>query len=353
MNKYIGKTFNQLILAVVTILLALLVGAIVIIISGNSPIEAYMAMFNGAFGSKQRFMEVLLKMIPLVILSLGTSIAFKAKLWNIGGDGQFIFGAIAAVWVGVYSGLPPILGVPLSIIAAIVGGGLLAGFIGWLKIKFNANEVITTLMFNYLAMYFLAFLVYGPMMDPAGDKMPQSPILSEGFRIPLFESGNRLHFGIFLAIALVVLMILFWKSSTGFKIALLGEGEKVSTYSGVNVKKMVVITMFLSGALAGIAGWTEIFGVQYRLIEGITSGFGSMAIVIALMGNLNPIGILISSFFFSVLLVGGATMQRMTDIPFSIVDIILGLIIVFIVARSFIDFKELKNKFKRRLENAK
>ncbi|KAF0092100.1 MAG: ABC-type uncharacterized transport system permease component [Fusobacteria bacterium] len=353
MRNKLTKNLNQLLLAIGTIILALLVGAVIISFSGNSPIEAYLSMFNGAFGSKQRFMEVLVKMIPLVIMALGTSVAFKANLWNIGADGQFIMGSIFAIFVTIYSGLPPIIGIPVSIIAAMIGGGLWAGLAGWIKVKFNANEVITTLMLNYIAVYFLSFLVYGPMMDPGGSKMPQTKLIPDAFRLPLFESGNRLHIGIFISLIIVVIMIFFWKSTLGFKIALLGQGEKVTTYSGVSVKKMIVFTMIISGLLSGIAGWTEIYGVQYRLLEGITSGYGSMAIVIALMGGLNPVGILISGFFFSALLVGGATMQRMTDIPFSIVDIVQGLIIIFIIARTAINFKEIKNRIVRRMEHVK
>ncbi len=351
-NKLI-KNLNQVLLVLGIIVLALLVGAIIISFSGNSPLEAYFSMFNGAFGSKQRFMEVLVRMIPLVIMALGTSVAFKAQLWNIGGDGQFIMGSILAMAVSLYSGLPAIIGVPVSIIAAMIGGGLWSGLAGWLKVKFNANEVITTLMLNYIAIYFLSFLVYGPMMDAQGSKMPQTALVPEAYRLPLFESGNRLHMGIFMALILVVIMIFFWKSTVGFKIDLLGQGEKVTTYSGVSVKKMIVLTMVISGLLSGIAGWTEVYGVQYRLLEGITSGYGSIAIVIALMGGLNPIGILISGFFFSALLVGGATMQRMTDIPYSIVDIVQGLIITFIIARTAINFKEIKNKIARRMGHVK
>lgn len=353
MNNKLTKSTNQLLLAIGTVLLALIVGGVIISFSGNSPIEAYMTMFNGAFGSKQRFMEVLVKMIPLVIMALGTSVAFKAQLWNIGGDGQFIIGAVLAMAVSLYSGLPAFLGVPLSIVAAMVGGGLYAGLAGWLKIRFNANEVITTLMLNYLAVHFLSYLVYGPMMDPRGSKMPQTSLVLESYRLPLFESGNRLHMGIFISLFIVVVMIFFWKSTIGFKIDLLGQGEKVTTYSGVNVKKMIIVTMVISGLLAGIAGWTEVYGVQYRLLEGITSGYGSIAVVIALMGGLSPIGILVSGFFFSALMVGGSTMQRMTEIPYSIVDIVQGLIIIFIIARTAVDFKEIKNRILRRMGHAK
>lgn len=319
--------------AVAMIALALIIGAILVIISGNKPIEAYATIISGAFGSKLRVSELLIKMIPLTIMALGISIAYKAQLWNIGADGQFTMGAIASAAIGIYVELPPFLVVPLSILSAILAGGLWAGLAGWLKTKFNANEVITTLMLNYIATYFLAFLVYGPMMDPQGE-LAQSEILKESLRIPLLFSNYRIHAGIVIMILIILLMFFFWKTPLGYKTDLIGQGEKVSTYAGINVKRTIIITMMISGAFAGLAGWNETYGVQYRLLEGISSGYGDIAVVIALLGELNPLGIVISSFFFSILMVGGSCMQRMTNVPYSIVDVIKGLIIIFVIART-------------------
>jgi simple sugar transport system permease protein len=338
--------------AVVMIVVALLIGAILVILSGNSPFEAYSTIISGAFGSKQRLSELFVKMIPLTIMAYGVSIAFKAQLWNIGADGQFIIGAIASAAIGIYVNLPSYIIVPVSVLSAMLAGALWAGLAGWLKTKFNANEVITTLMFNYIATYFLAFLVYGPMMDPNGE-LAQSKVLNDSLKIPLLFSNLRIHGGIIIMILIIVLMFFFWKTSLGYKVDLIGQGEKVSTYAGVNVKKTIIITMMISGAFAGLAGWNETYGVQYRLLEGISSGYGDIAVVIALLGELNPLGIVVSSFFFSILKVGGASMQRMTNVPYSIVDVIQGLIIIFVIARTAFKITPIKEWIGRRKNNVK
>jgi len=350
MRDKILNSIRQTVMAILTIIVALIIGAVLVSLSGNSPAEAYLTLFHGAFGSAQRMSEVFVKMIPLCVMAFGVSVAFKANLWNIGGSGQFIMGAICSVLVGLYMGLPSAVAIPVSIIAAMIGGGLWAGFAGWLKTRFNANEVITTLMLNYIATYFLAYLIYGPMMDPGGS-LPQTKQIAESLRLPLFASGMRVHMGILLIIVLLVFMLFFWKSIFGFKVDLVGKGEKIATCSGISVKKTIVCTMLISGAITGLAGWNEVYGVQYRLLEGISSSYGNISVVVALLGGLNPIGITIASFFFSALLVGGATMQRMTEVPYSIVDIIEGLIIVFVIARTAFDlkiFRKHNGKEKRR-----
>ena len=348
-NKIIdaaGKT----IVAIATIVLALIIGAALIALSGNSPVEAYQILFKGAFGSKLRISEIFVKMIPLTLIALGTSIAYKSQLWNIGGDGQFVMGAIAATAVGLYLPLPTPVVLLLAMAAAIVAGGLWAGLAGWLRTQFQANEVITTLMLNYIATYFLAFMVYGPMQDPAGYDFPQTAVLPEGLHLPLFAEGLRIHSGIFVAIIGVVLVILFWRSTQGYRTELVGQGNVISRYAGLNVNKTIIITMIISGAMAGIAGWTEVYGVQYRLLEGVSSGYGNLAVVIALLGGLNPLGITVSAFFFSALLVGGATMQRMTEVPYSVVEIIQGLIIIFVITRTAFNSSAVKAFFARRMK---
>ncbi len=338
MNNKIINGLKQFLIAVLTIVLALIVGAFLVVLSGNDPAEAYMTLIRGAFGSRVRISEVFVKMIPLSLMALGVSIAFKAQLWNIGANGQLTVGAILSIIPGIYLGLPPVILLPLSLILSMVGGGLWCGLAAWLKTRFNANEVITTLMLNYIATYLLAFLVYGPMMDPDGGGFPQSKVLPEACRLPLFSSQMRIHAGVFIAIIVIICMFFFWRTKLGVRIDLTGQGDKIATYSGVNVKRTIIAAMVISGAINGLAGWNEVYGVQYRLLDGLSSGYGDIATIIALLGGLNPLGILIASFFFSALLVGGATMQRMTEVPYSIVDIIQGLVIVFVIARTALHF---------------
>ena len=325
------KAGDKLFGAVGMVLIALLIGGILVVISGNNMLEAYGSLISGAFGSKQRISELFVKLVPVMIMALGVSIAYRAQLWNIGATGQFLMGSIAACAVGLYVKLPAVLLVPLTMLTAIVAAGGWALLAGYLKNRFNANEVITTLMLNYIADYFLEFLVYGPMMDPDG-QLPQSATLSENLRLPAIFSGLRVHYGLAIMLVVLALVMLLWKSSAGYRINLIGQGERVATYAGVNVKGTVLLTMFLSGAICGIAGWIETFGLQFRIMENLAGSYGNIATVVALLGALNPFGIAASSFFFSILLVGGASMQRMTDVPYSIVDVIQGLIIIFVIA---------------------
>ncbi len=347
MGARLKNAFSKTGGSVVMVAIALLIGAILVAVSGNDPAEAYASMFQGAFGSRQRVSELFVKLIPVIIMALGVSIAYKAQLWNIGAAGQFIMGAIASVAVGLYVPLPPALLVPLSFVAALAAAGLWAALAAYLKTRFNANEVITTLMLNYIADYFLAYLVYGPMMDPAG-QLPQSAVLNEALRLPLLIEGLRLHSGLYIMVAVLLLMLLLWKSTLGYRINLIGQGEKVSTYAGVNVKKTVITTMFLSGMVIGVAGWIEAYGLQFRVMENFAGSYGNIATVVALLGALNPIGIAASSLFFSVLLVGGASMQRMTDVPYSIVDVIQGLIIIFVISAAVFKSADVRKLFKRR-----
>ena len=317
--------------AVAMVVIALLVGAVLVLISGNDPLEAYATLISGAFSSKQRVSELFVKLVPVMIMGLGVSIAYKAQLWNIGAEGQFTIGAIASTAVGLYVKLPVFLLLPLTVLTAIVAAGAWALLAGFLKTKFNANEVITTLMLNYIAAYFLKYLVYGPMMDPAG-QLPQSAVLMEGLRLKQFFPGLRVHAGLIIMAVVLILVILLWKSVTGYKIKLIGQGERVATYAGVNVNRTVLMTMFISGAICGLAGWIETFGLQYRVMDNFAGSYGNIATVVALLGALNPYGVAAASVFFSILLVGGASMQRMTDVPYSIVDVIQGLIIIFVIA---------------------
>lgn len=341
--------------AVFTIVIALLIGAVLITWSGTNPIEAYTELFKGAFSTTHRLFETLLKAIPLLIMGLGVSIAFKNLIWNIGLDGQFTIGAIFALAVGIYLPLPAYILLPLSIAAGILGGALWSGLAGLLKVKFNANEVITTLMLNYVASYFLAYLVYGPMKDPKGFDFPQTPLIPDSLKLPLFIPAERLHYGVFIVVILVILMIFFWRSTLGFRIELMGQGQGVSEYAGVKTRRTMIISMMLSGAFAGLAGWMEVYGVQYRLMTDVSSGYGNIAIVVALLGALNPIGITVAAFFFAALMVGGNSMQRMTDVPYTIVNIIQGLIIIFVITRSMLNIDSVKGfvmKLFRRCKDA-
>ncbi len=351
MNKNLKKSLISLGETLGMLVLALLVGALMVRMSGNDPIEAYAAMLSGAFGknplkSQMKIYELLVKVIPLMMVAFAMSIAFKAQLWNIGAGGQFVMGAIASTAVALYVPVPIPLRLFLSMAAAIGAGAAWGWLAGWMKVRFNANEVITTLMLGYIANCILLWLINGPMQDPYSD-LTQSDIIPEGMFLPRLIGNYRLHSGIFILLFIAIIMCFFWKTPLGYKIDLVGQGKKVATYSGVNVDKTIQIAMLISGGLAGLAGWIEMFGILHRLFPDIASNYGDISNIIALLGGLNPYGIIASSFFFAVLINGGSSMNRMTNVPYSIVDVIQGLIIIFVIAKVILHRKNQSASVKR------
>ena len=342
MKQRFQKSWGQIVGTVAMVAIALILGAMLIVFTGNSPAEAYGAMLNGAFGSTRKITELFVKLTPILLMAYGISVAFKAQLWNIGAEGQFVMASITGAAIALYVPIPYFPRLILSLIASMAAGALWAGIAGWLKNRFNCNEVITTLMLNYIASYFLLYLINGPMQDPYSD-LSQSDIIPEEMHLPVLMEHSRLNTGIFLLIAVVIFMIFFWKTSLGYKIDLVGRGKSVATYAGVDVKKTVMKTMFISGALCGLAGWIEMFGIQYRVLDGIAGTYGDIANIVALLGALNVYGIMAAAAFFSILLCGGASMQRMTEVPYSVVSVIEGLIIVLVIARNM--FGERVNSF--------
>jgi len=337
------KSFQEDALAsILAILSAFFVCGLMLAFIGHNPFAAYGALFRGAFGNTHKIAETLVKTIPILLMALGTSIAFKCKIWNIGGNGQYTFGAITSIAVGLYLDLPPIILLPITFIAAVLGGLLIGGFVGVLKAKLNANEVITTLMLDYIMLYILSYMVNGPMMDPEGFGFPQTPILPEGLRLMTVIPGTRLHFGIVIAVVMMVLTIYFWKSKLGFRIRLVGEDQDVALYSGIHVPKHLIMTMMISAGFAALAGWVEVFGLHHRLQENLAGNLGSIAFVVALLGRLNPIGIGIGALFFAALSVGGASMQRYEGVPYSLVGIIQGLVIIFVISKVVYERKKEK-----------
>lgn len=337
MKRQLFKNLNTLWQTVTVVLIALLIGGIFILFSGENVIQCYGVLVDGALGSASRISEVLVKVVPLMLLALGTSIAFRAQMWNIGVEGQMLVGAVLSAAVGLYLPLPTWLLMALAPVFGMIGGGLWGMIAGWLRVRFNANEVITTMMLNYVALHLLAYMVYGPMQEQGGYNYPQSNSIPYALQLKPLANGVRVNSSLYVAIIVLVLMFLFWRSRFGFTVDLLGQGLKVANYAGCRANRSMIQTMIMSGAIAGLVGWIEVFGIHFRLLEGVGSGYGNLAVVIALLGNLTPLGILLSSFLISILLVGGATMQRLTAVPFSIIDIIQGLVIVFLITRPLIE----------------
>jgi simple sugar transport system permease protein len=329
-------------LPVFATLAALAVGAIMLLVLGANPIKAYGALVEGAFGSGNALAETAVKAVPLLLVGLGICIAFRANVINIGGEGQMIIGALLGTLVGLL--LPNAAGwvvVPLAMLGGFVGGALWGGIPGALKAYFGVNEILSTVMMNAIAVQIMNYLLRGPMIDPAqaelASKIPQTARLAEAFRLPRLVP-TRLHLGAAIAVALAILVyILLWRTTLGYRIRAVGQNPDASRYGGIRVRRHVVIALVLSGAFAGLAGVTQVYGLNYRMItDGSATGFtgsaGFNGIVAALFGQLHPIGTVPASFLFGSLLVGANKLQRVMQVPSAFITALNGLVVVFVVS---------------------
>ncbi|MEP0805967.1 MAG: ABC transporter permease [Chloroflexota bacterium] len=332
-------------LPVFATLAALLVGAVMLMLMRVNPIEAYKALWDGAFGSSNAVAETLVKATPLLLVALGICISFRGDVINIGGEGQMIVGAILATWVGLtFTTLPGWLVITLAMLAGFLGGAVWGGIPGFLKAYFRVNEILSTVMMNAIAVQLMNFLLRGPMIDPAqaqlASKIPQTAPLLDIFRLPRLVP-TRLHLGALIAVVLAVLVyILLWRTTLGYRIRAVGQNPHAARYAGIPVQRYIVLALLLSGAFSGLAGATQVYGVNYRMItDGSASGFtgsaGFNGIVAALFGQLHPIWSIPASILFGALLVGANKMQRMVQVPSALVIALNGLVVVFVVSSEF------------------
>jgi simple sugar transport system permease protein len=340
-SKWISGLIDAL-LPVFAALAALVIGAIMLLFLKVNPIVAYKALWDGAFGSSNAFAETLVKATPLLLVALGICISFRGDVINIGGEGQMIIGAVLATWVGLnFTGLPGWLVITLSMLAGFLGGAIWGGIPGVLKAYFSVNEILSTVMMNAIAVQLMNFLLRGPMIDPAqaqlASKIPQTARLLEVFRLPRL-APTRLHLGALIAVILAVLVyILLWRTTLGYRIRAVGQNPSASKYAGIKVPRYIVLALLLSGAFSGLAGATQVFGVNYRMItdgsaSGFTGGAGFNGIVAALFGGLHPILSIPASILFGALLVGANKMQRVVQVPSALITALNGLVVVFVVS---------------------
>lgn len=313
------------------LLAAIAAGALLLFITGVELRPAAQIMFTGALGSFRGLADTLTLAIPLLLAGLGVAIAFKAGFWNIGAEGQIFMGGFAVAWVALTlgDGLPSIIFVPLLIAAGFAAGALWGLIPALLKIRWKVHEVISTILLNHIAILWVNFVVHGPLNDGFG--MPFSPILPRAAWLDRFL-GTRLHEGVFIAvIAAIAIYILLKYTSLGFKLRLVGANPRAARNCGISPATIIVIAMIIGGGLAGIAGMSEITGVQRRLLDGLSPGFGFTAIGVAMLGKLHPAGVVVSAFFFGALMRGSRALQTGMGVPIAIVDIFVAIVIIFLV----------------------
>jgi ABC-type uncharacterized transport system permease subunit len=322
-------------LAIVT---AFLVGALVLIATGYSPIDVYSAMIMGAFGDVYGVGQTLTQATPIIFTALAFLFSYKSGLFNIGAEGQLIMGGFAAAIVGIsFGGLPS----PLHILFAVLAGALAGGVWGFLpailKARFGAHEVITTMMFTYIATYLTSYLVNYPFKAPGW--VAQTVPITDSAQLPRILPPTQLSASIMVAVAMaVVVYYILQKTTLGYEVRASGLNPSAAENGGINVKKTMVLALILGGALAGIGGAGEILGVHNRFIQGFSPGYGFDGIAVALVGGLNPIGVLLAAILFGALRSGGMLMTRATHVPLDIVVILQALVIIFVAAPHFLRY---------------
>lgn len=330
-----------------SVFFALLFGAMFLSITGHSPVKVYSLMFSGAFGSTYGLSETLVKAIPLMLAGLGVSIAFKMLLWNIGAEGQLYMGAFAASYVALFHPeLPVYIMLPAMFLAAVAAGGIWALVAAIPRAYLSVNETITSLLLNYVAILWVDYLVYGPWKDPKGFNFPLTAPFGEAAQLPAIGS-TRIHFGLILGlVAAVLLYFVLNRSRWGYEIKVIGESQQAARYGGINIKRNILLVMFLSGALAGVAGFSEVAGITHRLQHGLSPGYGYTAIIIAWLGKLHPAAVVLVSILFGGLLVGGYTIQT-AGLPAATVSMLQGAILFFLLGGEFL------NRYRIRLGSRK
>ncbi len=345
MGKY-KKIIDDLKTPLLSILFSFIVGSVLIVLSGKSPIAAYMALFRGAFGSPAAISQTLNKSISLIFTGLAVSIAYQCKSLNIGGEGQLVFGAFGASLAGIFiEGLPAIIHIPVVLITGFVFGAVWALIPAVLKIKKDVNTVISTIMMNYVSFSIVSFMINTYFKASKSDFVTMEQIMDSA-RLPYIQfSTFRINSGIILAIlSAVILYIILNKTVVGYEINSVGLNPIASKTNGINSQKNILISLLISGGLAGLAGASDIMGNMGKLYDGYNPGYGFDGIPIALLAKGNPLVIILSALLFSVLRVGAISMQTSVGVSRTIVDAMQGVIILFIAAEYIITL--IKNKVK-------
>jgi ABC-type uncharacterized transport system permease subunit len=313
---------------------ALVTTGIFLLALGYNPFAVYASMVEGSLGSLYNFKETIIRAIPLVVVSLGISLAFRMKFWNIGAEGQMIMGAFGGAFVAfTFSNLPIFLLLPLMAIASLITGGLWAFIAAFLKVRLNVNETIITLMLNYVALKWITYLQYGPWKDPKALGFPKIPNFTDNAVLPRVLG---IHIGWIIALVLVVAMhYLIRHTAYGYEINVVGESQNTARYAGMQVGNIMLATVFFSGALCGLAGMIQSSGVSTSLNVEITGGAGYTAIITTWLSALNAPVILFVSFFFAMLIQGGDYIQTVFGIPDAAAQILQGIILFFILGSEF------------------
>lgn len=333
----LGNVAGALLFPVIAILISLVIGALIVLATGNNPLAAYAALLRGAVGSPAAIGRTLLNATPLIFTGLAVAVAFRAGLFNIGGEGQLYIGAITAAGLGVALGFLGPLGAVLVLLAAILTGFLWGAIPGFLKARFGAHEVITTIMLNFVAINLATYLALNPLRTEG--LVPGTDLIDAAARIPLIGLGlGRANYGFFIGLlAALVVYLLLWRTRLGFEIRAVGLSPGAANYAGMSIARNTVLALAIGGALAGLGGAVEVLGVYGKMSIPFVSNLGFNGIGVALLGRNHPAGVVLGALLFGGLASGAQEMQFETDVPLDLADVLLAIILLLVTATKLVE----------------
>lgn len=343
---FLRSALDAILIPFLAILTAVVLGGIIIAIVRGNPLLAYYGLIQGSFGSAKALSETAVWATPYIFAGLAVALAFKGGLFNIGAEGQLALGATFAALIGyalptwLGHDLPIFIHLPLAIIVGMTAGAIWAAIVGFLKAYTGGHEVINTIMMNYIALNTISFLLNGPMKDRnPNNVIARTPEIADSARMPVIFDGFRIHWGFVLA--LLVAVFIWWllnKTTLGFEIRTVGANPDAARYAGINVKRTIIVTMALSGMLAGMAGALEVTGLNFRHELGFSIGYGFDAIAIALLGKSHPLGVVLAAILFAAMRNGATRMQFLTQLPVDLISVLQALILLFVAADAIIRY---------------
>lgn len=331
------KLRDSILFSILAVIAGLLLSGVMLLFIDKNPVEVYRVLFSSLFRDKYTFFDIFVKATPLIFTALAFTFTYKASLFNIGAQGQFYIGSVVAVSASLFlqQRLPGLLVLAIVFILILIAGGIWGSWIGFVKARYQANEFLTSMMSTYVALNFMNYLLRTILKETKGE-YPQTNPLDKTVWLPKLIPGTRLHWGFVIALLTAILIwVVLYRTPFGFRIRAVGLNQRASEMSGINAKKLYVLAFFISGALAAAAGFTEVNGMQHMLIQGFNPTIGSEGLGIAILANANPIAIIFASALFGALRVGGLVASQVAGIPPSFIELMQGLVMIFVILSNF------------------
>lgn len=349
-----AKIRDLIITNFLAVALGIIASGIMLLFLGENPLSAFAILATSVVRDMYTFADIFVKATPLMFTALSFAFTYKANLYNIGAQGQFYIGAVIAVASSLYfqNILPGWLALSITLLLTIIGSGIWGAFIGFVKARYNSNEFLVSMMSTYVALAIMNYLLRTFLLETKAE-YPQTDALANSVWLPRIMPGTRLHIGFILALlSCIGVWVLLYKTPLGYRIRAVGYNARAAKMAGIDDKKLYILAFFISGALAGAAGFSEVNGVQHMLVQGFNPDIGSAGIGIAILANGNPLGIIFASILFGALKVGGTIMGQMSAIPSSIIELMQGFVMVFVILAYFVRNWLENNREKRKLQKA-